>query len=109
MFLNIQNFIESLGTRPLAQSSRRTAAGVRQPLKATSLKPKHQTKLQASSLSVKQSIKHQASSQRSVKHQAIDVVPIVKRQAWRFANIVYKTEDRGASIKFYGARRALWA
>ena len=38
--------------------------------KATSLKPKHQ-----------------ASSQRSVKHQALYVGPVVKRQAWRFTNI----------------------
>ena len=29
----------------------------------------------------------QASSQRSVKHQALYVGPVVKRQAWRFTNI----------------------
>jgi len=43
--------------------------------------PKHQAK--ATSLKPK----HQASSQRSVKHQALYVGPVVKRQAWRFTNI----------------------
>jgi len=31
------------------------------------------------------------------------VIPIVKRQARRFAVIGQKTLERGASIKFYGA------
>ena len=31
----------------------------------------------------------------SVKHQALDMGPIIKRQAWRFAMVVDKTEDRG--------------
>ena len=56
MFLNIQNFIESLGTRPLAQSSRRTAAGVRQKKIATS------GKLQATSY--KRTTKRQATSHK---------------------------------------------
>ena len=34
-------------------------------------------------------------SWRSVKQQALDVGPIVKRQARRFAMVVDKTEDRG--------------
>ena len=57
---------------------------------ATSFKP------QASSY------KQQASSVRwSCKQQALDVVPIVKRQAWRFAMIGQETVDRGWLIKFY--------
>ena len=35
------------------------------------------------------------------KQQALYVIPIVKRQARRFAMIGYKTVDRGALIKFY--------
>ena len=54
--------------------------------RASSLKPQ---KRQASSLSVKRLAKRLA--KRSVKHQAINVGPIVKRQAWRFAVVVYKT------------------
>jgi len=46
-------------------------------------------------------------SWRSVKQQALDVGPIVKRQARRFAMVVDKTEDRGTSIKFYGPRSGL--
>jgi membrane-bound inhibitor of C-type lysozyme len=48
------------------------------------------------------SYKRQASSVRySCKQQALNVVPIVKRQAWRFAMIGQETVDRGALIKFY--------
>ena len=40
--------------------------------------------------------KQQASSVRySCKQQALNVVPIVKRQAWRFAMIGQETVDRG--------------
>ena len=73
-------------------------------VRALSLKP---MKRQAPSLSVKRRAKLQASSQRSVKHQAINVVPVIKRQAWRLADIGQETEDRCTPIKFYGTRRAL--
>ena len=46
--------------------------------------------------------KRQASSvRRSGKQQALNVIPIVKRQARRFAMIGQETVDRGALIKFY--------
>ena len=48
------------------------------------------------------SYKQQASSiWWSCKQQALNVFPIVKRQAWRFAMIGQETVDRGALIKFY--------
>ena len=48
------------------------------------------------------SYKQQASSiWWSCKPQALNVFPIVKRQAWRFAMIGQETVDRGALIKFY--------
>ena len=58
---------------------------------ATSVKPQAASdKPQASSY------KQQASSVRySCKQQALNVVPIVKRQAWRFAMIGQQTVDRG--------------
>ena len=67
---------------PKQSTDRGGRAPKHQATKATSLKPQ---KRQASSLSVKRLAK------RSVKHQAINVGPIVKRQAWRFAVVVYKT------------------
>ena len=54
-------------------------------------------KLQAASDKLQAtSYKQQASSVRySCKQQALNVVPIVKRQAWRFAMIGQETVDRG--------------
>ena len=73
------------GIRPLAQSSRRTAAGVRQPLKATSVK------LQATSF------KLQATSfKRQVKLQAASVECDPNRQAPSMAFRGDLSGDRGS-------------
>ena len=48
------------------------------------------------------SVKQQASSiKRQVKQQALNVIPIIKRQAASFAMIEQQAVDRGALIKFY--------
>ena len=62
-----------------------------------SVRPDPGYKLQAPSFKPQaSSYKQQASSVRySCKQQALDVVPIVKRQAWRFAVIGQQTVDRG--------------
>jgi len=65
--------VTTWNTGPAAARYRMSAK--RSKKKATSLKPK----------------KRQASSQRSVKQQALNVGPIVKRQAWRFAVIGHKS------------------
>jgi len=65
--------VTSWNTGPAAARYRMSAK--RSKKKATSLKPK----------------KRQASSQRSVKQQALNVGPIVKPQAWRFAVIGHKS------------------
>ncbi len=81
-------------TRQLAELKRRLKWSVR---------PGPGYKLQAPSFKRQAtSFRRQASSvRRSGKQQALNVIPIVKRQARRFAMIGYKTVDRGALIKFY--------
>ena len=75
--------VTTWNTGPAAARYRMSAK--RSKRKATS--PKPGKKLQASSLSYKP----RASSQRSVKQQASNVGPIIKRQAWRFAVIGHKS------------------
>ena len=48
-----------------------------------------------------------ASIRRSVDQHSLNVVPIVKRQAWRFAMIGQETVDRGALVKFYVSKRGV--
>jgi hypothetical protein len=90
--VNIKKFPREYLDQVISNPEARTAAGActwSGPFfkrRASSLKPQ---KRQASSRSVKRLAKRLA--KRSVKHQAINVGPIVKRQAWRFAMIAQQT------------------
>jgi len=56
-------------------------------------------------------IKKEASERASLRavreQQSVDVAPVIHGQWWDFADVGQQTEDRGASIKFYGPRRAV--
>jgi len=72
--------VTTWNTGPAAARYRMSAKRLKK--KATSYK--RQAELQATSYK-------RASSQRSVKQQALNVGPIVKPQAWRFAVIGHKS------------------